>query len=305
MELAVIILNWNAAAETIRTVQMVAGWRQIQAAVWVVDNASTDGSADAVAAACPSVRLIRNPANLGYAEGNNCGLRQALKAGSAPILLLNNDAHVSEESINVLYNGLMSAPRLGIAGPLLFDAGQPERLLAAGGRNIAWYINTHRTTVGTGPVQVVDYVPGTVLLARAEVFRQVGLLDADYFFTGEIPDLCRRAAQAGYDTAVFTQARAYHAVGLAAGLRQTLYPYYIVRNRFLFIRKFYPRLRYPLYAFWGTYSLAASFRLARRGQRAAAEAVRLGAVHGVQGKFGPRNEEVLARTARLTGREPA
>jgi GT2 family glycosyltransferase len=301
MDLSIIILNWNAAADTIRCVQDIAGWQRLQPTIWVVDNASTDGSADMIAETCPKVHLIRNSANLGYAEGNNRGISQALAGGDAPILLLNNDATIAEDDVLRLLDTLQADPRLGFVGPLLFDADRQDKLLAAGGRNMVCHLTSHISKVsGDEPVYFVDYVPGTVLLGRAETFRRVGLLDADYFFTGEIPDLCRRARQQGFLTAVDARARAYHALRRSSDLRGTLYPYYIIRNRFLFIRKFYPRSKILFYAFWGLYSLALSVKLQVNGQWPTARAVRLGLWDGWRGQFGGQNERVLMIDLDLT-----
>lgn len=301
MELSIIILNWNAAADTIRCVQDIAGWQRVQSTIWVVDNGSTDGSAEAIAGLCPEVLLIRNRANVGYAEGNNRGLAPALAESDAPILLLNNDAAIAEDDVIRLLDTLQADPRLGFVGPLLFDADRPDKLLAAGGQNMVCHLTSHIATApGDKPVYLVDYVPGTVLLGRAEVFRRVGLLDADYFFTGEIPDLCWRAKAQGFLTAVEARARAYHALRRSSDLRGTLYPYYIIRNRFLFIRKFYPRLKILFYAFWGLYSLALSMKLQVSGQLSTARAVRLGLWDGLRGRFKGQNERVLAIASDLT-----
>ena len=295
MELSIIILNWNAAIDTVRCVQAIAGWSRLEPSIWVVDNASTDGSAQVVAAQCPQVQLICNTVNLGYAAGNNQGIIQALARGDAPVLMLNNDAVVAEEDIVALLETLQSNPRTGFVGPLLFNADQQDELLAAGGQNIVCHLSSHLANVPDDqPVYFVDYVPGTVLLARAAALRRVGLLDPDYFFTGEIPDLCQRARQQGYLTAVNSRAKAFHTVGRSSGLRGTLYPYYIIRNRFLFIRKFYRYRRILFYGFWGFYSLALSVKLQVAGRLSTARAIRLGLKDGLQGRFGGQNERVLA-----------
>jgi GT2 family glycosyltransferase len=301
VELAVIILNWNAAADTIQGVERLAGWTRLQPTIWVVDNASTDGSADMIAASCPTIQLIRNPINLGYAGGNNQALQSALARSDAPILLLNNDAVVAEADVIQMAATLQSDPRIGFVGPLLYDARCPDKLLAAGGQNIVRHLTSHLARLpGDLPVYEVDYVPGTVLLGRAETFRTVGLLDPAYFFTGEIPDLCRRARQDGYQTVVDSRVKAFHALDRSANLRGTLYLYYIIRNRFLFIRKFYPHTRLFYYGFWALYSLGLWLKWQWQGQLASARATRLGLADGWQGRFGDQNERILALTTNLT-----
>ena len=298
MELAVIILNWNAVAETIGCVRAIASWKRLRPTVWVVDNGSAGGSAGVISRECPDVRLIRNSANLGFAGGNNRGIVQALSTGDAPLLLLNNDAFIEEENVIRLVDTLHTDARLGLVGPLLFDAGGEGTLLSAGGRDIARHINSHIRQVTAGePVRKVDYVPGTVVVVRPEVFRTVGLFDEDYFFGGEVADLCERARQQGYVSAIDTRARAFHALNRSAGLRETLHIYYVFRNRLLFIRKFRRTQIIPLYGFWTIYGLAVSLRAQLRDERAQARAIRLGLADGLRGRFGGQNERVLSAGA--------
>jgi GT2 family glycosyltransferase len=305
MELAVIILNWNATDDTLRCVRRVSAWQRVQPTIWVVDNGSADDSVQTILNEFPEIHLIRNVTNLGFAGGNNCAIVAALAAGTAPILLLNNDALIEEADVIRLLETLASDRRIGFIGPLLFDAEEKDRLLAAGGRNPVRHHHSHILQLAPGePVRVVEYVPGTVLLGRADPFRDVGLLDEDYFFTMEVADLCMRARKHGYLSAIDTRARAFHAVDhRPSALRETLYTYYIIRNRFLFIRKCYPRLKFLFYAFWTLYSLALALKVRLDGKPATARAIRLGLLDGLRSRFGGSNERVLAVTAAASGAE--
>ena len=301
MELAVIILNWNAAADTVRCVRYVAAWRRLQPTIWVVDNGSADDSVQVISRECPNVHLIRNIANLGFAGGNNRGVVKALSLGNAPILLLNNDAFIEEEDAIRLLDTLQEDGRIGIIGPLIFDADEKDRLLTAGGRNPVLNHHSHILRLAPGgPVRMVEYVPGTVLLARSELFRTVGLLDEDYFFNTEVADLCMRARQHHYVSAIDIRARAFHALSRRPpGLREALYIYYFIRNRFIYIRKFYRGLRIPLMVFWGLYSLVLALKLQINGNPVMARAVRLGLTDGLRGRVGGQNERVLSQTGRM------
>ncbi len=296
MELSIIILNWNAAEDTIRCVHHLTTWERLQPVIWVVDNASTDASAEMIARECPPVRLIRNPVNLGFAGGTNQGIIQSLAMGHHPILLLNNDASIGEEDVTRLLKTLQENEAVGFVGPLLFAAEQQDRLLSAGGKNPVLH---HQTRVlqfdPAQPLHRVECISGTAVLARAELFDTVGLLDEDYFFSTELADLCARAKAHGYLSFIDTRARAYHALGRSAHFRSTLYTYYIIRNRFLYIRKFYNHLpKGFLYSFWAGYSLALTVKLYLTGQSAPARAVSLGLRDGLGGRFGGQNERVLA-----------
>jgi len=296
MELTVIILNWNGAADTVRCVRTVASWDVLHSTIWVVDNHSTDGSAEIISHECPDIHLIRNPSNLGFSGGNNRGITQALSAGDAPILLLNNDAFVEGQDVIRLVDTLQADERLGLIGPLIFDADRKDRLLSAGGRDIGRHVNTHirRQHSADDPICQVEYVPGTVMVVRAEVFRTVGLFDEEYFFSGEVADLCERARQHGYASAIDTRAQAFHSLSRSSDLRETLHAYYTFRNRFLFILKFRHAQRVPLYSFWVLYGLGVSTKAQLQGKSVKARAVRLGLLDGLHGRFGGQNERILS-----------
>lgn len=295
MKIAIIILNWNAAADTLRCIQQIATWQRLQPEIWVVDNASTDNSRDLIAQTAPQVHLITNETNLGYAGGNNEGLSRAIDNGADFILLLNNDASINEEAVLKLVETLQNNPQVGIVGPLMYDAGQRERLLNAGGQNLIRHLTSHITHIRTTKrLQLVDYVPGTVLLSQADLFCTVGLLDEAYFFSGELPDFCERAKRQGFLSGIDTQAKAYHAVHRSSEFRETLYVYYIIRNRFRFIRKFYRFSKVFFLSFWTLYSVALAAKVRLNGQRHTATAIRLGLLDGLRGQFGGQNSRVLA-----------
>jgi len=297
LSLAVVILNWNAASRTIRSVRSVASWYHLCPTVWIADNGSRQDDIDALAQACPDAQIVRNGTNLGFAGGNNAAIHQALKAGAQAILLLNNDAFIREHDAARLGATLLSDARIGMAGPLLYDASERSRLLSAGGRDIGRHINTHHTRPRRGePIVDVHYVPGTVVVIRGDVLRTLGLLDERYFFSGEVADLCERARRASYRCVVDARARALHAQHAPSRLRATLYAYYALRNRFLFAAKFWPR-RPWLQAFWLAYGLGIAVAARLAGRSAHARAMYLAVVDGMRGWWGDQNDRVLAATA--------
>ena len=298
VDLAVIILNWNAAEDTICCIRRLSTWENLRVAIWVVDNASTGDSAQQVAQQYPNASLLRNATNLGFAGGTNRGITAALAVGNQPILLLNNDAFMDEEAADRLLQTLRQDETIGLVAPLLFEAGQGGKLLSAGGKNPVKHHQTRVLNVPKGPLFNVESVSGTAVLIRAAVLREVGLLDERFFFSTELADLCWRARRSGYRIVVDVRARAFHDVGRSSPLRETLYAYYIVRNRFLFLRNHYRR-HLELYSFWTLYTLALWLKLLWAGQRQSACAIRLGLADGLRGRFGGQNERVLAACATL------
>lgn len=299
MNLAVVILNWNQAAATIGCVEAVAAWTRLAPDIWVVDNASQDGSRGLIAQQCPAAHVLASDRNLGFAGGNNLALRQILVARSDVVLLLNNDAVIAEDQVQHLLAELEMNPRAGVIGPLLDERRGPEQVFTAGGRDIARHIGTRHeypkadlpALIATHRLLDVDYVPGTVALIRADVLRRVGLFDEDYFFSGEMADFCRRAGEADYTSAICSRARAVHEPG--GGARSTLYRYYTLRNRFLYIRKFYQSRRGSYACFWSAVGLVMAARSLIRGHPAEARAAWRALRDGLAGQFGNRNELFL------------
>lgn len=291
--LGVIILNWNQVQDTIACVRHVQRW-PFDKYVWVVDNDSNGGDVERLRAELSDVRLIFSRANLGFAGGNNLALRDALQTTCVQaMLLINNDARAEGDAIVQLQRSLEQNPRLGIVGPVLVDAANPERVLSAGGRDIARHLLSHiRTPAARHMLHYVDYVPGTCVMIRAEVLRQVGLLDESYFFGGELADLCMRARRHGWLSAVDGSAVVRHAVDRSADLRSSLHIYYVIRNRFLYIRRFYPRTRWLLFLMWTAHALATSLLALAHGQRGRARAAMLGCWDGWHGRFGGQNARV-------------
>jgi GT2 family glycosyltransferase len=291
MELSVVIINWNAAEDTIRCVQHVTSWQTVRPQLWVVDNASLDDSVTRIAHACPHVHLIRSQQNLGFAGGANLGVQAALAISDAPILLLNNDAEMGEVDAAFLVKTLSENQQIGLVTPVLYD--EAGELISAGGKNPVKHMQTRVQELPEGdPVGIVDVVSGTAVLIHSTIFAQIGLLDERFFFSTEVADLCLRAAKAGYLCAVDSRARASHAIGRSSRLRDTLYVYYIVRNRFLILRNHYRRNVW-LFAFWILYSLALTVKLAAGKKQPSARAVWLALWDGVRGRFGGQNEQVL------------
>ena len=315
MTLAVVILNWNQAQDTIACVEAVRAWEFQPKHIWVVDNASQPDDYQSVARAVgrgeasPSnlagprvggdaspqrdIHLIRADANRGFAGGNNIALAQVIEAGCDAVLLLNNDAQVDAPTVRELLRLLQTEPSIGIIGPMLYAADDSGQLLSAGGRDIAHHVSSHiLVPVKPGELRTVAYVPGTCVLIRTQVLETAGLFDEAYFFGGEMADLCQRARQAGWTSVISGTGCAKHAIDRSSGIRRRLHTYYVIRNRFLFARKFYPQQRFPLFVRWAAYSAYAWAHAALHQDRDRARAIWMGCMHGWRGVYGGQNAVV-------------
>ena len=224
--LAVVVLSWNGAALTLDTLRSLAACQVPES--WrlhtlVVDNASTDGSPERVRAAFPDVELLVLPENRRFAGGNNVGLRRALDAGADAVMLLNNDVVADPKLIEKLLAAMAEQPGAGAAAPLIYFAPPTDRIWYGGGRCRPWLAHSshrglrERDRGQYRSIEDTGYLTGCCLLATAEAWRTVGLLDERYFIYAEDADWCLRARAAGFRLLFVPTARLWHRVSASSG----------------------------------------------------------------------------------------
>lgn len=292
-QLAIIIINWNRAPDTLHSLSMISRWSELKADVIIVDNGSSHEDLSLLQEAGSRFQLVINTTNLGYAGGNNAGITKALDEGIPYIMLLNSDASISELCVKQLLECMKNSLDLGVLGPLLEEDGKKY----AGGRNIGIYSRTripYDPKDGDSELLVVDYVPGSVLLARREAFEKVGLLDEEFFFSGEIADFCRRVQLAKLKCAVYTGCLASHKPDIDSTMRETLYNYYTLRNRFLFIRRHFKYSKIFWNSRWVLEGIEQIIIALLKGRKNRAHALWLGLRDGLSGRFGDRNAQFIS-----------
>lgn len=228
LDWSVIVVNWNTREqlrECLRSVFRTAGEASYE--VFVVDNASSDGSAPVVGKEFPTVHLIRNQKNLGFAAGNN----QAIKrASGAYVLLLNPDCRLSPGALENMLVFLRKNPTVGVAGGLLKGENgelQPSvRRFPDFHSQAAMLLKLHKLFPNMGPVKrylaadhnyswhgKADQVMGAFFAVPRHIFSEVGLLDEGFFLWFEEVDFCKRVKNAGYDVCFTPMAEAIHSGG--------------------------------------------------------------------------------------------
>lgn len=293
MKLAVVILNWNQAEDTIACVRAVQAWTILKPAIFVVDNASAGEDIRQILAACPGVMGVESRVNAGFAGGCNLGIIAAWDGGAEAVLLLNNDARLDEVGMARLMDLLADHAEIGMVGPGLWHG---EQLLALGGLDLArsWATHARPHPLPTEPVDVA-YVSGTAALIHRRLTRSVGLLDEAYFFSGEMADLCRRATDKGWRCVVDPTVKAQHDVGRSGPQRETIHTYYSLRNRFLYVRKRESTQLIRLLMLWTVRSLITWADALVHGDVRRARVVGLALVHGLTGRTGNGNRWLLSQ----------
>lgn len=235
-----VVLNWNRPEDTIACVASLRRLDYPSFRILIVDNGSTDGSAERFRALA-GVDLLACEANLGFAAGNNRGIEYALERGADYVLLLNNDTTVAPSMVSELVRVAQSHPRIGIVGPTIFYSGQPDRVWFSGMHfRHGLYVVRRGLHLGKdpSPIEEVDFVSGCGMLGRREMWREVGLFDTQFFMYYEDLDLCIRAAKAGYRIACATQASMWHTLSASSGGPDSpLKQYHQIKSTFLFTRK--------------------------------------------------------------------
>jgi GT2 family glycosyltransferase len=221
---AVVVLAWNGKPLTMACLESLESLRYRNAAVILVDNASTDGTAAAVRETYGDrVTVIENAENLGFSRGNNVGIRRALDEGADFVLLLNNDTVVDPALVDRLVEVIAESGDIGIVGPKIYYASPPDRIWFAGGRiYLARGVSKHigireRDTGRYDSIRDVDYVTGCALMARREVFERIGYLDPVFAAYYEDADFCVRARRAGFRVVYAPEGKVWHKISASTG----------------------------------------------------------------------------------------
>jgi len=201
--------------------------------------------------------LIRNSKNLGFAEGNNVGIRYALKKKADYVLLLNNDTVVDRNFLVQLVEAAYENKKAGIIAPKIYFApgyeyhqtkykpGEQGRVFWYAGGVIDWpnVLCSHRgiDEVDNGQYnsrQETDFASGCAVLIKRNVFDQIGLLDSRYFLYLEDVEFCQRAKKAGFQIVYQPKAKVWHFNAGSSEVGGALHDYFITRNRLLFGMKY-------------------------------------------------------------------
>ncbi|NJL06469.1 MAG: glycosyltransferase family 2 protein [Chloroflexaceae bacterium] len=247
----VLVLTWNGTAYIRACLDALAAQQGCpEYGVLVVDNASSDDTANIVAAEYPDVALIRNPTNLGFAQGNNVGLQAVLDevgpAAHAPdvIVLLNQDTTVAPDWLAQLLAAFEQYPNAGILGCKIYD---PDgRTLQHTGGSLSFPLATpHHRGAGKqddgqyDTPELFAYVTGAAMAIRRTVIEQIGGLDAGFtpaYF--EDTDFCFRARTADFDVLYVPTATLHHAEGARSQSAAHQRRYH--RNRVRFVLRHCP-----------------------------------------------------------------
>jgi GT2 family glycosyltransferase len=261
-KVSAVIINWNRKEDTLECLSALAksNPKGVEGQIIVVDNASTDGSAEAIKAFSTKnfdLKLIRNSTNLGFARPNNQGIKAALAWGADYVLCVNNDLVVSPDMIGSLLSIAKEFPRAGAISPKIYFAPGFEfhkgkykknelgRVIWYAGGDIDWD-NVLGSNHGVDDVDMgqyertveTDFATGACVLLRTQALKEVGYFDEKFFMYLEDGDLSVRLKKAGWAVLYTPEASCWHKVAQSSGIGSELNDYFISRNRLYFGLKY-------------------------------------------------------------------
>jgi len=238
-----LVLTWNSAAFITDCIDSLRA-STIPTRIVVVDNDSADDTRALLAERYPDITVVNTGANLGYAGGNNIGIRQALHDGADYVFIINPDATIDPHCIEQLHARLQQEPTLGGVSPKIYFHGTDR--LWFGGSTIDWRTGVTRQIGGpdTGQYDTERYTErlnGCAMMLPASTLDTVGLMDERYFLYYEESDWSVMAARKGFKLGFVASAKAWHENSSSTGGHLSpLYQYYMTRNRLYFMKKFKP-----------------------------------------------------------------
>jgi GT2 family glycosyltransferase len=254
-DLTVVVVTWNSSGPLVSCLRAVEAEREmVTLELFVVDNASTDGSADVARQVAPWAQVIENRDNRGFAAANNQALAQAQ---GRYVALLNPDAAVLDHALLKLVRCMDRMPEAGAAGPMILTPSGEVDFRCARRFPTLWtefcevsgltqWFPWHRLFSGASirhwnhrDPRDVDALSGACMVIRREALDQVGLLDEDFFMYSEDTELCFRLKRAGWRVVYWPEARVQHWGGYSASQVRDAMGVEALRSTNLLFRKCY------------------------------------------------------------------
>ena len=242
-KVSVVTVNFNQPAVTEELLQSISSFNHYpDTEIIVVDNGSKDNPVNNWITKYPDVRFIRSEVNLGFAGGNNLGIKQAK---GEYLFLINNDTEITEGLIDQLAAILDQQPEVGMISPKIIFFQQPNILQYVGftpmnfytaRNNCLGYMEEDRGQYDSMTGET-GFIHGAAMMVKKEAIERAGLMSESFFLYYEEMDWCERIRQAGYKIWVEPRATIYHKESISVGKKSALKEFFMNRNRILFIRR--------------------------------------------------------------------
>ncbi len=247
-DIAVIIVNYNGAKDTIACLKSIEE-STVLVDVFVVDNASGNNDIEEITREFPNINMITNTENLGFAGGNNLGIRCALDRGYEYITLLNNDTIVDKNMFSQLSH--FASKNMAVL-PVMYYYDMPEKIWYAGGiidKKTGIVRHVQQTDNSKQNKQYCEFATGCCMMLHREIIETAGMLDDNFFMYCEDEEYSLRLAKHNIKIAVISKAKLWHKVAQSSKKGSPFFEYYISRNRMLCIKKYREDFRKTAYLY--------------------------------------------------------
>lgn len=217
-----IVLNWNGWKDTVKCLAALQRCTHPQLTIIVVDNGSTDGSASRIRLQFPGIFLLETEKNLGFAAGNNVGIRYALDHGAEFIWLLNNDTEPAPEALSALLTKALTDDRIGAVASICYYADAPSTVQVWAGCRVNLWLGSARNATEPHNDEWFDALYGASLLIRRAALEEVGLLDPGFFFYWEETEFCLRLREHSWRLAAAPDSSVLHKTGASVGTNMSM-----------------------------------------------------------------------------------
>ena len=240
---SVITVNFNHSYITEELLQSIFSKNTYSSLeIIVVDNGSKENPVPGWIAKYPGVQFIRSEKNLGFAGGNNLGIKHAK---GDYLFLVNNDTEFTQQLVEKLVKTLEQHPEAGMVSPKIRYFDEPDMLQYAGYTKMN-YFTARNNQVGqfekdNGQYDALTgetaFAHGAAMMIKHEAIHKAGLMAENFFLYYEEMDWCEHIKRAGYTIRLNMQALIYHKESVSVGKSSGLKEYFMNRNRILFIRR--------------------------------------------------------------------
>ena len=240
-KVSVITVNYNQSSVTLELIKSLKCCSYRDFEIIVVDNGSPSDHPDQIKTEYPDVILLKSEKNLGFAGGNNLGIR---KAKGDYLLFINNDVEVENDFFEPLVRELDTDQTIGVVSPKIYFFGYHKTIQYAGASVInpittrGYFIGYKKKDDGNyNKTIVTPYAHGAAMMVRKEAIEKAGKMPELYFLYYEELDWCNRIKEKGYQIKCVPASVIHHKESMSVGRLNPMKTYFLTRNRVIYIRR--------------------------------------------------------------------
>ncbi len=238
----IIILNYNDYNDTVECINSLKNISYSNINIILIDNHSTDNSGTKLKKLYPEYHFIQTNKNLGYAGGNNLGIKHAMENFADYICIMNNDVVVEKDFLEPIIHIMEGNPVIGIAGPKICEYNNKTVIQSTGSKiNLISGkvppINAGRKSFEFTDTLDVDYIGGACIIIKKDIIQKTGLIPEEYFLFFEETEWCLKARQQKIKVVCVCKSCVYHKGSNTIKKYKGIQAYYMMKNNFVFEKR--------------------------------------------------------------------